>query len=67
MVDVALVKIWGELVGAIRWDEQQQLGYFQFDANFLKNGWDLSSIKMPIRDGSRIYSFPELRKGRWDT
>lgn len=67
MVDVALVKIWGELVGAIRWDEQQQLGYFQFDANFLKNGWDLSPIKMPIRDGSRIYSFPELRKGRWDT
>jgi serine/threonine-protein kinase HipA len=67
MVDVAEVKIWGELVGAVRWDEEQQLGYFQYDPKFLLKGWDLSPIKMPIEDGSRIYSFPELRKGRDDT
>jgi len=64
MVDVAEVKIWGELVGAIRWDEQQQLGYFQFAPKFLIKGWDLSPIKMPLAQGSRIYSFPELRQGR---
>ncbi len=67
MVDVAEVKIWGELVGAVRWDETQQLGFFEYDPNFIKKGWDLSPIKMPINDGSRIYSFPELRKGRADT
>ena len=66
MVDVAEVKIWGELAGAVRWDEEEQLGYFQYDAGFLQKGWDLSPIKMPIQNGSRIYSFPELRKGRGD-
>jgi len=67
MVDVAEVKIWGESVGAIRWDEQQLLGYFQYDQKFIQKDWDLSPIKMPIDQGSRIYSFPELRKGRNET
>lgn len=67
MVDAAEIKIWGELVGAVRWDENQQLGYFQYDPKFLQKGWDLSPIKMPISDGSRIYSFPELRKGRGES
>jgi serine/threonine-protein kinase HipA len=64
MVDVAEVKIWGELAGAVRWDNDQQLAYFQYDPDFLVRGWDLSPLKMPISYGSRIYSFPELRKGR---
>jgi len=67
MVDVAEVKIWGEFVGAIRWDESQQLGYFQYDSKFIQKGWDLSPIKIPIAQRSRIYSFPELRKGRNET
>ena len=67
MVDVAEVKIWGELAGAVRWDQEQQLGYFQYDPNFIQKGWDLSPIKMSIENGSTIYSFPELRKGRSET
>ncbi|MGB6268154.1 MAG: type II toxin-antitoxin system HipA family toxin [Olleya sp.] len=67
MVDAAEIKLWGALVGAVRWDAQQQLGFFQFDPNFIKKGWDLSPIKMPIANGSVIYSFPELRKGRNET
>ena len=67
MVDAAQVKIWGELAGAVRWDVEQQLGYFQYDPKFLQKGWDLAPIKMPIANGSRIYSFPELRKGRGET
>jgi serine/threonine-protein kinase HipA len=67
MVDAAMVKIWGELVGAVRWDAEQQLGFFQYDSKFLQQGWDLSPIKMPISDRSRIYSFPELRRGRGET
>ncbi|MFC2097478.1 type II toxin-antitoxin system HipA family toxin [Bacteroidota bacterium] len=67
MVDVAEIKIWGELVGAIRWDESLQMGYFQYEPKFIQKAWDLSPIKMPIVQGSRIYSFPELRKGRNET
>ncbi len=67
MVDVAEIKIWGELVGAVRWDEAQQLGYFQYDSKFIQKGWDLSPIKIPISQGTKIHSFPELRKGRDQT
>ncbi|WP_319501795.1 type II toxin-antitoxin system HipA family toxin [uncultured Draconibacterium sp.] len=67
MVDAAEIKIWGELAGAVRWDESQQMGYFQYAPKFIQKAWDLSPIKMPIAEGSRIYSFPELRKGRKET
>ncbi len=67
MVDAAEIKIWGEFAGAVRWDESQNLGYFQYDPNFIQKGWDLSPIKLPIAQGSQIYSFPELRKGRNET
>lgn len=67
MVDVAEVKIWGQLVGAVRWDQNQHLGFFEYDPDFIKKGWDLSPLKMPISNGARIYSFPELRPGRADT
>ncbi len=64
MVDVAEIKIWGEFVGAVRWDEAQGMAYFQYDSQFVQKAWDLSPIKMPIAHGNRIFSFPELRKGR---
>ena len=67
MVDVAEVKIWGELVGAVRWDDKQKLASFQYDKKFLLKKWDLSPIKMPISNGNRIYSFPELRVAKDDT
>lgn len=62
MVDVAEVKIWGELVGAVRWDATRQLASFQYAKKFLAQGYDLSPIRMPISNGDRIYTFPELRK-----
>lgn len=62
MVDVVEIKIWGQLVGAARWDQNQQLASFQYDKKFLTRNHDLSPIKMPLQNGERIYSFPELRK-----
>ncbi len=62
MVDVAEIRIWWAFVGAVQWDGQQKLASFEFDADFLKKGWDLAPIKMPIANGPRIYRFPELRK-----
>lgn len=64
MVDSAEIKLWGEMVGAVRWDAQQQLATFQYSPAFLKKQWDISPIKMPIAEASRIFSFPELRKGK---
>ena len=67
MVDFAEVRIWGEFVGAVRWDLDQRLASFEYDPKFILKGWDLSPIKMPIRNGRRIYSFPELRPARGET
>lgn len=62
MVDVAEIKIWEQLVGAVQWDENAQLASFQYDNQFLKSGIELSPIKMPLNQGNRVYRFPELRK-----
>lgn len=61
MVDIAEVKIWGESVGVVRWNNDMQLASFQYYNSFLQKGWDLSPIKMSVKNGDRIYQFPELR------
>ncbi|HQO91598.1 MAG TPA: type II toxin-antitoxin system HipA family toxin [bacterium] len=62
MIDVAEVRIWGELAGAVKWNPGRQIASFQYSENFLRKGIDLSPIKMPVKNGNRIYSFPELRR-----
>jgi len=64
MVDYAEVKIWGESVGAVRWIQNRGLASFQYHTMFLSKGWDISPIKMPLKNGARTYSFPELRQNR---
>lgn len=64
MVDVAEINLWGELVGAVQWNNTSKVASFQFSPNFMKKGIDLSPIKMPISEGDRIFSFPELRKAK---
>ncbi len=64
MVDVAEVRIWGELVGAVKWNQELQLASFEYAPAFIRKGCDLSPIKMHLANGARIYSFPELRKNK---
>lgn len=64
MITTAFVKIWDTLVGAVAWNEDTQLGSFEYDPAFVDRGWDLSPIKMPISAGRQIYSFPQLRQSR---
>ncbi|NRF37526.1 type II toxin-antitoxin system HipA family toxin [Pedobacter foliorum] len=59
MVRTAYVKLWGELVGAVAWEEQQQIAFFEYDSKFLQSQLAISPIKMPLEN--RIFSFPELR------
>lgn len=61
MVRTAFVTIWGEEVGAIAWDENTQLGSFEYDSSFKTKNINLAPLKMPITSGKQIFSFPELR------
>ncbi|SFT92457.1 serine/threonine-protein kinase HipA [Algoriphagus locisalis] len=66
MVNAAEIWIWDKLVGAVLWNESEQLGSFEFNQNFLSSGLDISPVKMPLEQGTRVYGFPELRKSRGD-
>lgn len=59
MVNVANIKLWGEYVGAVLWDEQRGCALFEFDKSFIAKGLDISPINMPITN-ARIFYFGNL-------
>jgi serine/threonine-protein kinase HipA len=61
-METAYVNIWDKRAGAIAWDTATGTGSFEFEPSFIRNGWNLSPLMMPIQESrNRIYSFPELR------
>jgi len=65
MVTVAKVNLWGQLVGAVAWQEEEGYASFEFDPSFLKQGLDLAPVTMPlstISQGSGIFNFPVIPK-----
>lgn len=63
-MNVAEVKIWGELVGAIAWDERARGASFEYSPKFKKQNWDLAPLKMPIDSATKVFTFPELRTNK---
>lgn len=62
MINSAFINLWGERVGAIAWDAEKGVADFEFEPAFIRKGWDISPLKMPVNgaDG-KIFSFNELR------
>ena len=63
-VKTAFVKIWGQTVGAVAWDEEQGIASFEYEPKFKSNNIDLAPIKMPIKSNQSIFSFPELKSSK---
>lgn len=61
-METAFVHIWGKRAGAVAWNGSTGIASFEFDDAIKRDEWDLSPLKMPIRSGVHIFSFPELRK-----
>lgn len=61
-MNTAYVKIWGELVGAVAWDETTGYATFEYDSKFKTKGWDLAPLQMSIKENKSIFNFPALRK-----
>lgn len=61
-MNTAYVKIWGELVGAVAWNEASGVASFEFDSDFRNLGWDLAPLQMPVNGPIQKFSFPVLRK-----
>lgn len=63
-MQVAEVKIWGRLVGAVAWDQENGLATFEYDSKFKQLGWDLAPLKMPVSGSRNQYSFSDLKKDK---
>jgi serine/threonine-protein kinase HipA len=61
-MNTALVKIWGELVGAVAWDENAGYATFEYHSKFKNLNWELSPLQMPLINSQNTYGFPALRK-----
>lgn len=61
-MNVAEVRIWNELAGAVAWDDAAGLATFEYDPRFKAKGWDLAPLHMPISATTSTFAFPDLRK-----
>lgn len=61
MVNLAKISIWGEYAGAVLWDERTDTASFEYDPAFIRHGWDLSPLMMPMNNpGTK--TFPSLSR-----
>lgn len=56
----AKVLLWGSEIGAVSWIDDREVGVFQYTPEFVKSGFQLAPIKMPLNEYP--YEFPELSK-----
>lgn len=59
MVDVAIVKMFGNPMGVFRWDSRYDIVQFEYNKDFIGRGLEPSPLMMPVQSG-RIYSFGDI-------
>jgi serine/threonine-protein kinase HipA len=64
-IDTALVRLWGEDIGAVAWLDDVGQAVFEYEPMFLEKRLDVSPLRMSLdmaaeRDG--LFSFPELSR-----
>lgn len=58
MINTAEVVLWGTRIGIIHLDESKPYIAFEYDADFIESGIEVSPLNMPL--SNRVYEFPEL-------
>ncbi len=56
----AEVKLWGKTIGAVSWNREQEIAYFEYTPSFIKSGIQVAPFMMPLSE--QIFSFPALSK-----
>lgn len=59
-MSVAKIKLWGKIIGAVSWDQDREIAYFEYDKAFAKSGIQVAPLTMPLSE--EVYSFPALNK-----
>lgn len=64
-IDTAMVKLWGDTVGAVSWLDDRNYAIFEYDRDFLNKGLDVSPVMMSLnaaRTGDGKFFFSSLNK-----
>lgn len=59
-MSIAKVKLWGKTIGAVAWDDKQELATFEYSPQFIQSHIEISPLTMPL--SNQIYAFPALNK-----
>ena len=57
-IPVIQIYLWGNLVGALSWDDERGYADFQFDDRFRRSGLDIAPLMMPLAGTRGVVSFP---------
>ena len=57
-IPVIQIFLWGDLVGAMSWDEEKGYADFQFGDRFRRSGLDVAPLMMPLIKTRGVVSFP---------
>ena len=60
-MSTAAVRLWGRTIGAVSWDADRALAFFEYDPAFQGSGIQVAPLTMPL--SAEIHAFPELAKG----
>ena len=65
MENLAAVKLWGELVGALAYDSQSQITTFEYSPDWLNKGLEIAPLQMPLSPQKYQFSAlnPETYRG----
>lgn len=55
------VRLWGQLLGSLYWDSDKEAAVFEYDRGFLRNGWEVSPLVMPLSKGQSPQQFLQNR------
>jgi len=56
----AHVKLWGTVIGAVTWQEDREVGVFQYAPEFLGSGIQVAPLRMLLAEFP--YEFPALAR-----
>lgn len=61
--NIVEVLLWNYSVGALLWDESQNLGIFEYKPSFLRTGLEIAPFMMPlVNKNKNIFSFGDLKR-----
>ncbi len=59
-MSTAAIQLYDTEIGAVTWDAERELGVFEYDAEFLRSGIEISPLHLPLQPG--LFSFPGLSR-----